>query len=387
MPVDRGKGRPGHPEFLARYDQSSNVRGDHPLNLISASLSMNAYMITHEQKYRDWILDYVGAWRDRVIANDGNIPSNIGLDGRIGGEWNGQWYDGVFGWNYTVDVKDERGVSRNFTRDYVMRGPRIAFGEAFLLTGDVSFLEPLRRQISNLYSARREMDGRVLLPRHQGPDGWFGFSEDRREYLPIQADLFLYSSGLADPEFLPREGWLAYLSGQDPDYPERALRSELEFVRQRVQAMRSDTSTPDTRRSDTPQKYSPIPTGTLVNLALGGNDPGFRGNILHSRLRYFDPVLRRPGLPNDVAALVEKLDDEVVVVTLVNTNLLDDRRVTVQAGACGEHRVESVEIQGKTVPVGAACFDVRLAGGAGGKLKLHLRRYTAHPTLTPPWDR
>lgn len=383
-----GKARPGRPELLARYENSSNVQGDHPLNLIAASLAANAYMVTREPKYRDWLLEYVGAWRDRVIANGGNIPSNIGLDGTIGGEWGGQWYGGVFGWNYTVGVKDIEGTARSFTRNYVMRGPRIAFGEAFLLTGDVGYLEPLRRQISNLYSARKEeKGGRLLVPRHHGPDGWYGFTEDRREYLPIQIDLFLFSSGLSDPKFLPRDGWLGYLAGKDPEYPEKALRADLDFVRQRVQAMRADTSTPDTRRSDTPQKYSPLPTGTLVNLTLGGNDPGFRGNVVHSRLRYFDPVRRRPGLPDDVAALVEKLDDKMVAVTLVNTNAVEERSVILQAGAYGEHRIESVEIQGKEVPVGTTCLDVKLAAGAGGTISMRLKRYVGQPTLMAPWDR
>ncbi len=53
---------------------------------------------------------------------------------------------------------------------------------------------------------------------------------------------------------------------------------------------------------------------------LGGLLPGKNGLILHCRLRYFDPVARRVGIPPDVAALVEKMTAESVPVTLVNTN-------------------------------------------------------------------
>ena len=79
--------------------KSTNIRGDHPLNLNVTNLAMHAYMLTHEAKYRAWLLEYVDAWRNRIEANGGNIPSNIGLDGTIGGEWGGKWYGGVFGWD------------------------------------------------------------------------------------------------------------------------------------------------------------------------------------------------------------------------------------------------------------------------------------------------
>ena len=59
------------------------------------------------------------------------------------------------------------------------------------------------------------------------------------------------------------------------------------------------------------------------------------GNIwsLHARLRYFDPVRRRSGLPEDVAALVEKISANSVTVSLVNLNAVESRDVIVQAGA------------------------------------------------------
>jgi hypothetical protein len=61
------------------------VVGDAPLNLQSTSLVLNAYMLDHEPKYRDWLLSYVDAWIERANANGGVLPSKIGLDGKIGG--------------------------------------------------------------------------------------------------------------------------------------------------------------------------------------------------------------------------------------------------------------------------------------------------------------
>jgi hypothetical protein len=53
-----------------------------------------------------------------------------------------------------------------------MRGCRIALGEAFLLTGDPSYIEPLRRQVANLYAVKKEENGRILLPNKHGDKGW-----------------------------------------------------------------------------------------------------------------------------------------------------------------------------------------------------------------------
>ena len=79
-----------NPKRAARFSTSSNIRGDHPLNLLATTLATQAYLLTHEPKYKRWVLEYVDAWRDRAAANGGNFPSNIGLDGKIGGEWGGQ---------------------------------------------------------------------------------------------------------------------------------------------------------------------------------------------------------------------------------------------------------------------------------------------------------
>src|SRR5690606_37465603 len=96
-------------EPSTRFLRATNVRGDHPLNLAATNLAFHAYLVTHESKYRDWLLEYIDAWRARIDATDGNIPSNIGLDGTIGGEWGGRWYGGIFGWK---DHPCRRAVSR-----------------------------------------------------------------------------------------------------------------------------------------------------------------------------------------------------------------------------------------------------------------------------------
>ena len=93
-----------------------------------------------------------------------------------------------------------------------------------------------------------------------------------------------------------------------------------------------------------------------------------RAPALHCRLRYFDPARRRAGLPEDVAALVEKLSADEVTVTLVNLSPLHERTVTVQGGAYAEHQLQSVTINGNTTPLDSPHFSVRLASRRGSRI-------------------
>ncbi|MFB3829368.1 MAG: hypothetical protein ACE15B_21545 [Bryobacteraceae bacterium] len=362
----------GHPERLTRYRDAANIRGDHPLNLCAATLGFNAYALTGERRYRDWLLDYAGAWRERAAANGGNIPSNIGLDGRIGGEWEGKWYGGVFGWNF-----DPSTASRN----YYMRGPQIAFGEAFLLTADARFVDALRAQIHNLYAAKKVENGRTLLPNKYGPQGWYGYTPN--QHFDVQRDIWLWSMQEQDRQRIASDPWVAYLSGGNANYPFEALQRDLEGVRSRVAGLRADPSTPDTRASDHPQRFSPVATEALVNLTMGANDPGKSGNIVHARVRYFDPERRRAGLSESVAALVEKIAPDAVTLVLVNTGPVNARSVVVQAGAYGEHEFESVN----GAPARARWFTATLAPGCGERLQIRMRRYAHQPDARFPWER
>ena len=366
----------GAPDRLTRYATASNIAGDHPLNLCATTLAMNAYMLTGEGKYRDWLLEYTGAWRDRVLQNGGNIPTNIGLDGTIGGGWGGKWYGGVFGWNFWPQSN---------SRNYYIRGPRVAFGSAFLLTRDAQFIEPLRQQVNNLYAAKKVENGRVLLPNKHGDDGWYGYRPSL--HFDVQRDVYLWSLDPADKERIRDDPWIAFLDGHDPDYPLRALRQEFGRIQSRVNGLRQDTSTPDTRGSDYSQRYNPAATTALVNLTLGANEPGRAGNILHSQVRYFDPEKRRAGLPDDVAALVSKITPEGVTLTLVNTHQGEYRTVIVQAGAYGEHQFASVASGAKSADVDVTNLEIRLAPGAGDTMTISMRRYVNQPTLAFPWAR
>ena len=72
-------------------------------------------------------------------------------------------------------------------------------------------------------------------------------------------------------------------------------------------------------------------------MTLGSPQPIYNGGLLHARLRYYDAVRRRQGLPEDVGALVTELGADRTVVRLVNLSPVESRKLIIQAGAFGEH--------------------------------------------------
>jgi hypothetical protein len=224
-----------------------------------------------------------------------------------------------------------------------------------------------------------------MYPTMYGDQGWYAWSP--RPYTRNARALYYLSMRPGDRARMAPDRWADYLEGKDGSYPEDALRADLERVRRRVQGMRADTTTPDTRLADDPLRFGKADVSSLIELAMGGLYLDRNAAPLHCRLRYFDPARRRAGLPEDVAAKVEKLTADSAVVTLVNVNQLDARAVVVQAGGYGEHEFLSAQAEGRPVAVNGACFTVRLAPGAGARLTLRMRRYVNRPTFAFPWDR
>jgi hypothetical protein len=371
-----------------RFLKATNILGDHPLNLGATNLAFHAYLATQDVKYKNWLLEYVDAWKSRIEENAGNIPSNIGRDGRIGSEWSGKWYGGVFGWN-----SPDEGV-----RNYVLRGPPEAFGNALLLTANQAYTGVLRRQIDNLYAAAKKENGRVLVPRYYGDQGWYGHHDGESgspgglsNLRDVEIDVYMWGLEQRDLDRLPKRGWIGYLTNGDPAYPLTAFQAGLEQIRRAAERLRADKTTPDFPPHTTRgANANPVSTTALINLTLGGNDPNGSGHgplPLHTQVRHFDPERRRAGLPDDVAALVERVRPEGITLTLVNTSPFRPRTVVVQMGGYGEHHCVSVTVGDRTVPVDAPYFTVRLAPGAGETLTVAMRRYVHPPTFAFPWDR
>ncbi len=385
-PIDiEGRFDPGHgernfQEMLDHFKDYNDVAGDHPLNLGATTLALNAYMLTEDKRYRDWILEYVDAWVERTDANGGLIPTNVGLDGTAGGECDGRWWGGVYGWGFTVVVPQTGELAHR--PSFQGRYP-YGFGNALLLTGDQKYVDLIRRVNEIVNSNSKQENGEPLYPHMYGDDGWYDFTSER--FSPGDLEVYFWSMDDKDAELVAGDEWVSYLRGGNPDFPVAALERDLETVRHRIEGVRQDKSTPDTRMSDDMNGLNPAITDALTNLMLGGLPTGRVGYALHSRVRYFDPKERRAGIPEDVAALVDRMDATETSLTLVNTNQVETRTVVVQGGAYGEHQVKTVELDGVSTGVDRSHFAVRLEPGCGTRLTITADRYVNQPTCAFPW--
>lgn len=376
--------RPKHGEstyaqMVEHFKDYNDTVGDHPQNLKATTLALNAFMLTHEEEYRRWLLEYVDAWRERMVANGNVIPTNIGLDGKPGGEAGGKWWGGVYGWGFTVyDPATKKMAHRN---QHHAGFP--GFMNAYMLTGDDRYLDPWRKQIGVVNANRKVVDGQTVYPQMYGDKGWYDFTP--KKYSACALELAYLSMQPEDLALVADHPWMKYLSGQNPNYPEQALRADLARVGKQVQAIRTDTTTPDTRLADDPMVLNPASVESLVELVLGGLRPGRSGSALFSRLRYFDPAARRAGLPEDVAALIDEMTADRISVTLVNISQLESREVVIQAGGYAEHRFTSVKMGDKVQSLDSTHANVKLAPGAGARLTFTIKRYSQTPTMAFPW--
>jgi len=380
-----------YPKMLAHCTEYLDSAGDIHLNLAATTLHLNAFMLTGEKKYRDWALEYAAAWKERAAATGGMIPSNVGLDGKLGGEHNGQWWKGTYGWNFTIfDGELEKIAHRN----YFMHGAWPGFSNALLLSGDQSFVGVLRKQMELIYAQKKTVDGKTMWPQMYGdPRGykfngkpeWYQFAEN--SWSDRMTEIYLWSMERGDYDRIAvKPPFVEYLEGKDRDYPVKALTAAFASIRKDVKSMEEDPTTADTRLADYLLDVQPVTTDALMNLTTGGYFANGRIWVLHSRFRYFDPEKRRAGLPEDVAALVDSLGADSAGVTLVNTNPVEARTVVVQAGGYGEHRFDSVTVDGKTTPVNGRHVTLRLAAGSGARFNFAMKRYVSAPTFQFPWN-
>ena len=373
-------GERNYQEMLGHFEEYTDIVGDHPLNLAATTLALNAYMLAGEAKYRRWLLEYVDAWVERIHANNGIIPTNIGLDGAIGGECDGKWYGGCYGWGFTVTVPQ---TGEKSDRNAIVRAVA-GFGNALLITGDRHYVKAWGDMIDAVNANKKEIDGQVMYPHMYGDDGWYSYKPQPFSHGAL--DVWYWTMDAHDLERLPRTGWIGFLSGEDQNYPVTALQREFETIRRKVEGIHRDASTPDTRMSDDTLRFNPAANSCLTQLMLGGLTPR-HGEPLHCRVRYFDPAKRRAGIPKDVAALVERLTDDEVTLTLVNINPVEARTVVVQGGAYSEHQIVAAESNDRITPVDRPSFTAHLAPGAGGRITLKMNRYANRPTFAFPWDR
>jgi len=383
------------------------VPGDVPLNLNATSLITNAYLYTGEEKYKQWVLDYIQVWMDRTEANGGLIPDNVGPTGKIGERMGGKWWGGYYGWRWPHGGRVMLEAMCN------------AGCNATLITGDASWLDLFRSQADKLWEMRREENGEVMIPNKHGDKGWFEYvphaSSDTLRLLmhayavgrqqqdldrideqygdrPYQGDQPLPGCGKAG-SFRIHE-WFEYMVGRNPEFPQRAL--EITHAEMRRRLDRSDSETLDWRTwrdvddwQDVHhwQEINPVIPEGMIQMAMGTPTAVYHGGMVHAVVRYFDPVAARPGLPPHVAALVDEIGNDHIHVRLVNTDIVEARQVVLQAGGCAEHEFVDVSRDNSDAaptPINARHLAVTIGPAAQADLRIGLKRLAHRPTYDRP---
>ena len=413
-------GDPALPERLGRAMRDRQGRGDAVVNLLATGLAANAFLLTGEEKYREWVLEYTGAWIERAAANGGIVPDNVGLSGEVGEHIDGKWYGASYGWAWPHGWHS------------VGQAVGVAAQNAALLTGDLGYMDFPRSQIDQLIARGIERDDQLYVPhKYDDPgrvsfepgawmqypirngdgtalqrDGWF-------EFMPMYpsdiAHLWCMSMSPGDSERFERTrrrsgdpfalnswhhtkdqgghdwGWLAWLHGDFDGYPERILEHNLSQVRARLEFMEQDEEDPAQYSDAYFQRRNPVTCEGLVQLTLGAPLPHYNGGLLVSRLRHFDAQRRRPGLPPGVAALVSGMTAARTDVTLVNLGR-EHRRVLVQAGGMREHEFTEAAADGdrQGIAVNGSTVEIGLPPGMRIRLELGMRRFVRRPTLAFP---
>lgn len=432
-----------NPDLARRMGEAMQERmgrGDVAANLGVTSLITNAFALIGDERYRRWVLEYVDGWWTRAKNNDGLLPDNVGLSGNVGEYLGGRWFGGLYGWTWPHGFYN------------LEMAAIVAGANTLLLTGDQSYLNVPRNQLFRIaelgrWLPRSELqmslaehwvgqldgiEGNVLVhtvPYRYGQEGWFDYQPLSSTFPAALWSLIPDANDQALMSLMPSEStpnaervvafrnkedagheapWFSWLHGRFPAYPEAILQASLGQVYRRLEQIRQDTADLRFVSIHHWQQLNPVTTEALVQLTLGSPQPIYNGGLLHTSLRYFDDIERRPGLPKDVAALVDTINDASIRVQLVNLSGLQERAVIVQAGAFAEHEFGAVQFDADrseypggvgsyaapaltpdmlSISVDENALRVVLPPATQLQLDIQLRRFRNPPTYTLPWLR
>jgi hypothetical protein len=342
--------------------------GDVVSNLAITGLMLNAYIMTGNVEFKEWILKYVDGWIERAENNQGVIPDNVGLSGLVGEKFNGKWYGGCYGWTWPHGFYN------------VAYSVIVACQNAFVLTNNYKYLDFAKSQI-DLVVNKGKMVKSVDLPESSVPSdkvfqlfdvftetfvvpfkyaekGWFEYHPlspifncaiwnicMKQEYF-LDIETLRENSGYDWSDVIDfstkedsghEQPWLRFIYGENLKYPEKILRQALKQVNHRIDKIENDESDLNSVNIHHWQEHNPVTTEALVQLTLGSPQIIYNGGFLFSSIRYFDFDKKKPGLPEDISALVTNLQEKFLSLTLVNLHKNDVKNLIIQAGSMGEH--------------------------------------------------
>lgn len=416
-------------DLIAKMNLRMN-KGDVPLNLNSTSLLTHAYLYTHDETFKNTLIEYLEAWIERTTKNKGIIPDNIGTSGEIGEFNEGKWWGGYYGWRWP------HGFAT------IIEPITNAGMNALLVTGDDRYLDLARSQFDLVWSLRKEVDGTLTIPYKYTDQGWTDFRPPSARHLIYIWTASMSTQDLERIKQIPMEpdrknvviprvsgrdkksgrntkhyigntlSWFEFIQGNFSNYPVEILKANITLIETQLHKMRSQTGNPINWSTYSPEKadveigidlsnpgysihawqeFNPIYFEGLFQLLSGSPMHISHGGLPFAKVRYFDNQKQRAGLPDDVSALVDGLTEDSIHISLYNLNQNEPRTLTLQAGNFGENRFESVEIASEdgtiqNCVIEGKWFTVELLPGAGAKCSFTYSRYSNSPTYETPFS-
>ncbi len=280
------------------------AKGDVQINMISTPLIANAYLYTGDEKYAQWVTDYLTTWEKLTERNNGIIPDNVGISGEIG-EHTGHWWGGYYGWVWPSGT-------------HIMKTLVLSGKVATLLSGDTRWMNLARSQIAVLREngfvdngasidpselRKRNVSERMIesirsgipvVPWRHDHRGWYHYSEeDPNLYLHLwftsqSEEDWKHIERLAEAEKKARGRisdsdleWAYFVKGLNPGYPERAFQSDLERIARKVADIQNEHGDSETWVDNKWINMDPMETSSLNRLSIGGIPIDVRGEMLH----------------------------------------------------------------------------------------------------------
>ena len=404
---------------VVRLMNERTTRGDVPLNMNATGQMAHAYMYSGDESLKDWITDYLLRWRTRAIENGGILPDNVGLSGKVGEYLDGKWWGGHYGWRWPHGFLTIIEPTIN------------ACSNAYLLTGDSSFLALAREQIDANYALGEDRDGMRFTPHKHFDAGWTDFrpitpfhsihlwtkslaKEDQDRVERSRGGFDWSHVSIAEKPFSAKHyntnttAWYEYITGNLPNYPLEVLAANNRLIDQQLARMRSGDGDPltwdtveqingypdslsmqvDGYAIHAWQEFCPVYFESLVQLQWGAPMHISHGGFQHATFRYYNSATQRPGLPDSVAALVTRISATDADVQLANTG---DEEVTIviQAGAFGEHLITGVSDNAQdSAPLAEPTpwLEISVPGNVTVSLRLTMDRYSRTPRYDTPWS-
>lgn len=98
-----------------------------------------------------------------------------------------------------------------------------------------------------------------------------------------------------------------YYDGKLPNWPEKALSADYTLALRDYESLRNESRDPETLIVDNASIPSGVYTKVLTQVTMRAPQSVYCGGLLRATVRYFDSEIGRPGLPQDVAALVDEI--------------------------------------------------------------------------------